>query len=630
MAQVPDSSGRPVRSTRRVILGYNEDFLEEAPMRSLAQPPRAGRPRRRCTNDAPRSLPASQQGPSPSSCSDTKKRFSQRSVGRPRQKKPRLELDIDKTGPQWNTLPYHILCDIFLYLSPSMKSHPQADTSQSVKCLLELSYMCRAFFEPAISALYFSPPLYPLTKVSGFLELLKKDQGSLYINYRDKVKQLELDAYRTKLKLIYSLLKYTPRLKYLRLYDLSEYNRIGKPARHIPWRLFCDMPQPEQLLQLRLHSWEWNGDMNFPSIEEVHKHPAFFSLRSVRFFQLEHRYSGRPDNRPKDVDYSNPNQQAQVVLSALTLLPHLEKLEFKKCNFAGNLLPLLPMNLQSLSLINCYTLTSSFLVEYLSGHGQHLRELILLRNPHLNMSFINRLGELCGRLQTFSMDFNVSPSTQRRTQFVESYFDCLLPNHECPSWPTTLQVIDLQRLNKWDVPAAEIFFNSLIEAAPRLRDLRDLTITATIKIDWRDRAKFREQWMNRLERIFLRRCAPPTRTVLESKPAILSSQVEVESSRKPNLTLEGAPMRRSNRIAQQVAPVAKIQSAEARTKMCPSESDEDQQEERIQGMCNNVKIRIDGLRPCAFLTDAENLSGEDSFDSDWNGVDIEWDTTCAW
>ncbi|WEW56377.1 hypothetical protein PRK78_001820 [Emydomyces testavorans] len=644
-------TGRPVRSTRQAVRTYqkssgsdpsvsgNSDAEEEGERRNS----RLCRVPERTRGARMRNPQSRRQGPSGTICLGIAKRALESETSTVSAK--RAKLDTDQTKPPWTTLPYHVLFDIFLYLSPYMRENPLADTSQSIKCLLRLSRLCRAFFEPAISALYFSPPIFPTGKLKGLLDLLKMEQNSLYINYRDKVKHLEADVYRTKPMMIYSLLKLTPRLRYLRLYDLGEYTRTLLTIRHFPRWLFCDMPQPDVMRNLRLHSWEWNGEIEFPSIKSVHSHPAFTSLKSVRFFKLRRYNSARRVQSSENPDSQDLAIQAKELASALSLLPNLERLEFKECGFVGDLLPLLPMDLDAVSIINCCSVDSSAIEKFLSNHGQHLYELILTQNSRLSMVFTTRLSELCPRLRVFIMHLN--PLEGHSMHTVRPYFEELLLNHESPSWPSTLQWLELQRLRMQEISTAETFFNSIIDVAPYLRDLRTLIITAIISSDWRDRAKFREHWMEKLEWTFLRRAPTPRETRATSSLPVLTQTKHASSNlnasgsktlRKREQTTETAPMRRSNRIAQKTALAANGENesiAEKRREHSTEISEDDSsarptQDQLVQGMCDVVKIRVDNLRPASFLVSAEDLTDEDSDDSDWNGVDPVFDESYAW
>lgn len=60
----------------------------------------------------------------------------------------------------WSTLPYQVLCLIFEYASWPLVADDGINSLPSVRWLLNTALFCKAFSEPALSALYYSPPLY--------------------------------------------------------------------------------------------------------------------------------------------------------------------------------------------------------------------------------------------------------------------------------------------------------------------------------------------------------------------------------------------------------------------------------------------------------------------------------------
>lgn len=67
---------------------------------------------------------------------------------------------IQMTGKAmpWNTLPYQVLVSIFEYASWPLVADAITPLT-SISWLLRTALCCRAFAEPALSALYYSPPL---------------------------------------------------------------------------------------------------------------------------------------------------------------------------------------------------------------------------------------------------------------------------------------------------------------------------------------------------------------------------------------------------------------------------------------------------------------------------------------
>lgn len=209
----------------------------------------------------------------------------------------------------------------------------------------------------------------------------------------------------------------------------------------------------------------------------------------------------------------------------------------------------------------------------------------------------------------------------------EPHFQGLIEESETPTWPETLEEIELIQLRRLNSITAEAFFMSLIDAAPSLTNLRRLVVIAMLQINWRDRANFRERWAKRLERTFLRRSPPPDPNLRSLRKRKLTSCLTAvagasaaESREQPSPAGSGPPTpskRHSSRLAQQKIP----ESTEADPCLADSSQLDDEQ---IQGMCDVVEIRIDNQRP-AEMQYHENdfLDAEPSDDSDWDGDDFE-------
>lgn len=66
--------------------------------------------------------------------------------------------------PPWQTLPYHVLVQIFEYATYPLYEERTFQPLPSGKWLLDVAYLCRGFAEPAFTVLYNSPPLVPMDK----------------------------------------------------------------------------------------------------------------------------------------------------------------------------------------------------------------------------------------------------------------------------------------------------------------------------------------------------------------------------------------------------------------------------------------------------------------------------------
>lgn len=216
----------------------------------------------------------------------------------------------------------------------------------------------------------------------------------------------------------------------------------------------------------------------------------------------------------------------------------------------------------------------------------------------------------------------------------EPHFHDLIEESEIPTWPETLQEIKLIQLRRLNSITAEAFFMSLIDAAPNLPNMRRLFVTALLQINWRDRANFRERWSSRLERTFLRRSAPPDPNLRSLRKRLLpSSQTDVTGAgpgdEQHNSSAAGGEhptpsKRQSSRLAQQ--KTAEPSEADA-TLVDSSQPDKEQ----VQGMCDEVFIRIDNQRPADMqFNEHDFLDDEPSDDSDWDGGDLEPAGGHAW
>ncbi|KAJ5178764.1 hypothetical protein N7492_001974 [Penicillium capsulatum] len=559
----------------------------------------------------------------------------------PKKKKAKLDVEdgipVGPGGiPPWQTLPYQVLFDIFQRASYPL-IHPENLTrNQSVKWLVEVAAMCRSFQEPALAALYHSPPLLPASKAHGLLDILSKPQSSLSINYAAKVKELYVEM---ELLLLYKsgptlgyfdlseLVSKVPQLQVLRLYHRDDFI-VGLP----PWNiipskcsylgsLFSALNQGG----IYLRSWDWNARFLdtqelIPFMSEIHRHSAFRGLRELRLLHLG------------DTDLEDTPAKEAALADTIRALPEIERLELLECTLVGaTFLPQLPATLRSLVLCNCDRVLSGHLTDFLKSHGQHLRELSLHNNRHLDMSFITTLGQHCPVLTKFKMDIQIHDQSSYRD--TEPHFRELLGESEVPTWPASLQEIDLIQLRRWNVATAGMFFGSLVEAAPRLPHLRRLNVSAILKIGWRDRASFRERWINRLEKVFLRHSPPPDPNgrSLHKRPLHVGppSAPEATTATARPSTAGSDQSLLSKRHSQRLATRKSFDEdfAESPGSDHPVDGDAGY----VQGMCDEVNVRIDNLRPSEMqFNEADFLDDELSGDDDWEGDDYEPGDAYAW
>ncbi|KAE8356629.1 hypothetical protein BDV28DRAFT_126639 [Aspergillus coremiiformis] len=576
-------------------------------------------------------------------------------LGRSLNKRRKIEEEVPPVVgsgviPPWQTLPYHILLDIFYSAAYPLVDEKTATRNSSVQWLVNVSLLCRAFHEPALAALYHCPPLIPPAKAHGLLNLLTKPQESLSTNYINKIRELHIDAeillaYKSGPALGYfelpKLVEKAPQLKILRLYHSDDFV-VGLPLWQrtkwiYPESLFTSLVSSS----IRLRSWDWNSrfmETNglLPYMMEKHLQPAFCGLRELRVLHISSEDSD--GNGSAEVS----NEREVVLATALKELPELRRLEFLECSIVNeHLLPNLPSTLTSLTINNCDEVTAANFSAFLASHGQHLRELALSHNRHLSLSFIVGLAQSCQSLERFKMDISIHDLSSYHD--VEPHFRELLNSSEVPTWPATLRDIELIQLRKWDDTTADVFFTSLIDAAPVLRNLRRLVISAILKIGWRDRASFRERWIGRLEKVFLRRSAVPN-SILSTIPpvswqpipdTVAAGTVVDDTTTQPDAPGSGLSTpskRKSARIAQRKLSGVEDDVGLSTSHNTQPDSDDDQKPLTVQGMCDVVMVRIDNQRPSETQFNEEDfLDDEVSGDEDWNGYDMDaGDTTHAW
>jgi hypothetical protein len=542
--------------------------------------------------------------------------------------------------PPWQTLPYHVLMDIFLRASYPLLDEGRSDRNDSVKWLVNVALLCRSFQEPALAALLHCPPLLPAHKTHALLSLLSQPLDSLSMNYASKIKKLHVEVEPVLLLKsgptlgyfdLAKLIEKTPQVHTVRLYHKDDYT-VGIPPWHITLSRWI---YPNPLLDaindsgVILRSWDWNGrfyetDILLELMAHYHLGPAFRGLRELKLLHLN---DAQPD------EYSG--EGGGCLVDGIKRLQEIERLEFLECSMvSGQVLTNLPHTIRSLTLRNCDRMWSTDLTAFLTSHGTNLQKLSLSHNRHLSMSFIQTLGQTCPNLELFKMDLSMHDGSSYHD--VEPHFDQLLLQSETPTWPVKLQEIELIQLRKWDDATAEVFFTSLVNAAPDLRDLRKLGISAILKIGWRDRATFREKWISKLEKVFLRRSLPPNpnlrslrkRQLNPDNPTALDgSETNIDESR-PGTDDSGpstSTKRQSTRLAQQSSVEADDATASSSRRTSPSEFG------KIQGMCDIVNIRIDNQRPTEMqYNENDFLDDELSGDEDWDGADFEPAPGHAW
>lgn len=547
-----DELSRPppktTRSTRRSTLSsYGSDIESvDTPRTRLARSSTTSKP----TTTPPRKrVRTNKSQTSNSNSRDTFTGRKRRKVHDSSQKKDAKEqswiIPSDNT-PKWLELPYGVWVQIFKFATYPLYDQHTFQPTPSSKWLLDVALVCRDFAEPALTVLLATPPLVPMAQAHSLVNLLKTNPRTLKYKYRAKVETLQIEVYQVaKYSLtgsgvldLYGLIKDLPRLKHLEFYhkkDMSPYRELDD---NINWTY------PESLVDAleyvdaaadgefgdktsvcRLQSWRWSSRMAgtayaIEKIPGIHLTPPFASLQKIAFVNYQVKLAKKDEESPK---------HENVIATALGNLRHLKHLVFESSTLMNQkLLPLLPRNLHNLELINCWEIVSEGIGSFLESHGSQLECLILNHNQSLNLSFLPVLGHATPKLKVLRMNFtyyNIH-ATYRDS---EPQYEHLLTADEIPSWPSTLQVIEMTQMRKWQTDAAEMFFQSLLDSADRLPDLRKLSLQAILNIGWRDRASFRDEWVGSLARVFKRTRKPPIHNTTIRKPAVIL-QVAVPNS----------------------------------------------------------------------------------------------------
>lgn len=583
----------------------------------------------------------------------------------------------DGVRPAWTSLPIEILREIFIFASQPL--HEQSATgSANVTWLIKAAYQTSpALAEPALEAYYHSPAIHSVVQPHHLLELMQLPADQTYIKYRPKVKRLEINVKH----LTYSaqgrppfnlglLVRELPQLQHMEVInpmDKPPYRPLQLPKWHYPPNLFDAMDDAN----IRLRTWRWSRDMMHSATPEdlyrdmtrVHSSRSFQNLNRLVLCGFDFNDSAVPLPTQETGENSTPPN----LTSAISALPNLRDVTFTSCDLImDDFLLRLPKTLERLELTNCLEITADMLQTYLSANGSHLRELVLNSNAALNLAFLPCLKTACPQLQTLTMD---TTYYSERTNYNDAYafYDQLLTPAEHPTWPSTLRHLELANLQKWGADAASVLFQSLIDHAPELSDLRHLAIQAHIDIAWRDRAEFRDSWVDKLRAVFLQQTPPPLaylsslKTFREWKdeqplPFQPSARDEPSDSthrllshvritpRKPpadhhlassgsesESEAEAAPQtntraqtsarpRRSARVAE-TQSAASLSATPAPDTPGTAENDGDEQGTNtfVQGLCKVVDLRIDNQRPRETqYTEANFIDSEVSGDEDWH------------
>ena len=690
MAEGPTKrrSARQLAGRKRASIYYepdsDDDFAErsEGDHDSLPETQRRRKRQRtkRQTRSAAQKNVRERAGRPRKSQATKKKSNSIRPIGAPLKKREKKAAGFDGPSdgkvPDWRTLPLDILRDIFIFAAQPM--HEQTTTaSASVTWLMRAARRtCRAFSYAALEAYYQAPYMLDNLQPHHLLELMQMPAEKTYINYNVKVKSLEIDvrriAYSATGKARVDLSQLVEQLPQLKNFEIV-HPVDSPPYRHMkiqPWKYPSNLFDALDASGAKLKTWRWNRDMIAQPSDDFDMYAHMTAVHQSKSFEyLDHLVvcgfdvndsSGLPSSEVE------PGPRRHRLAEAVSQLPRLKGITFVSCDLImEDFLERLPANLERLELSNCLEVTSEMLKAYFRTSGSQLRQLVLNHDPALDLGFLPHLKTLCPKLEVLKMDLTYY---SEHVNFNDAWamYDHLLTEDEVPTWPSTLRHIELVNLQKWTAEAAQNLFRSLVDSSKDLPNLRHLVIQAHINIPWRDRTGFRDQWIVRLGRVYMRKSEEPLpylgsfkqyRLWTESQPVEVDEEKATRrrlehvrvTPRKPDADIEtyedsspvpqrqARPQRRSVRVQElRESTRSASEAADNGGDSSSSDSDDDDEDSSrpddfIQGMCEVVEIRIDNQRPREKqYSGADFLDSEPSGDEDWHeGAELE-DDGYAW
>ncbi|KAI0513101.1 hypothetical protein F5B22DRAFT_612263 [Xylaria bambusicola] len=601
-------------------------------------------------------------------------------------------------SPHWHHLPYHVWLCVFNYVATPCRNPTSRidDLAEAVDTLLSGARTCRSTTEPALAALYKCPPFHrvysksPQTSFVQFLQTLALDPSNTLIRYRPKVEILRINVDATLTKKINGqqlqlkqVLKHLPRLACLELHHPADDPPYRDLDINLRWRFskadLLDGLDPgsegessdgSKTTVAALKSWRWNSrlaptDLALDCLPKIHALSIFQSLRKVAFvnYQLPSTTRFAVRARQSQEAQDSDRQAIAHLAASISALPELQHLVIESSTLAnGTLLELLPNTLSHLELVNCWEITSEGMSAYLASHGNSLEQLTLKYCQSLSLGFLPVLGTSCPNLKHLEVDLSYF-------RHHESYADnkpeyaTLLAVDDVPTWPSSIQSIEIINMRNWSREAAEMFFNSLIRNAKSLPDLRRLEFKVILNIEWRQRQEMRRSLANKMTKVFKRKSSPPKELKSSRQFPALRHLKTANQLQTPK-----AGKRQSARLADQPSPLSlnKLSLNNKGNAYTPGRSgrrlrplksnpifdadDEDSSEDElslghtgppprrgrtatakeaglrgdafIHGLCDVVDIQVDNQRP------AERQYNEDDFldspeqsDPEWNSAD---------
>lgn len=601
-------------------------------------------------------------------------------------------------SPWWRALPYHVWLCVFSYVATPIRNPASRidDFTEAIDSLLSGARVCKDTAEPALAALYRCPPFdrahtkSPQTSFVQFLQTLARDPSETLIRYRPKIEilRIDVDAFLTKkiggqqLRLK-QVLKHLPRLASLELYHPADDPPYRDLDTHLRWRFDKDdlFEGLEPTLEdeysdggrsttTALRSWRWNSRLTPPTLSldrlsEIHALPSFQRLRKLAYVNYQLPSTTKLSARARQSQYAQDSDKQAIahLAASISALPDLRHLVIESSTLAnGTLLERLPKTLTHLELVNCWEITSEDLSAFLVSHGNSLVQLTLKHCQSMSLGFLPVLGTSCPNLKHLEVDLSYF-------RHHESYADnkpeyaTLLGVDDVPTWPSSIQSIEIINMRNWSREAAEMFFDSLMKNAKFLPNLRRLEFKVILNIEWRQRQEMRQALADQMTQVFKRKSSPPKNIrslrqyrelkKLKSSDQPLASKFPRQSTRvmdhlesaqkTPNKDDASTPSRVEPSKPRPIKRSLRLSKATPTFDADDEDSSEDElslghtrpprREGRtatakeaglrgsrfIHGLCDVVDIQVDNQRPAERQFDMEDfLDSPEESDPEWN------------
>jgi hypothetical protein len=581
-----EEDSRPTRARKRpnyaVDLSSDEENLnhEESEVEIPLPPPKQ-------PQTSSRQMRSSKRRTSPSKPRRYESRKRPKVLGspfRPNEGLRKEEYSIRAGGiiPQWQSLEHDILRSILEKAADPLFER-YLRPSPSIRWLVGMSLLCKSFHGAAISALLSCPPL---TNGNGLFSLLKLDQDKLFTNYRMKPRKLIVEAKHSLVQKadrisLPEFVSLTPLLESLRI--VSNYDEIQAIWAHpsLAKKTYTYESSLFEALEYscpRLKEFEWNGRFSGGLSDLIDTitsgHARLGGLTSITLMNM---------NVPEKASVGEHVSLRERLLAAMNKLPELRCLKISNCDVFGDfavLESLKTLNLKSLAITACPSLTSSGLETCLETKGAKLEHLRLIGCQSCDGGFLSKLRQRCGSLQTLQINLSFSDVTSWNDN--DAHFEDYLPDGPI-SFPSTLIELELNNLRRIDSAQLEASLASLVETY--LPSLRRLSIKAILTSDYRVRARIRREWGHKLEQVFLRKTIPPKSYLqIQKKPTLNGEVVEVDSS--TTSTSDESTKRQSTRI-----------SKSSRRAGSNAGNEDVKTSNSRNGLCDFVLFRVDDQRP---------------------------------